>query len=88
MRFSHDERQAVFSFSDKVVGEDHASKVADEVEAFVKAHRLPMLITFDEDMAPELFNDGREVIFLFRGGFHDPGNEKGRLADAGGRRGR
>merc|ERR1711959_714599 len=68
MHFPHDEQQA--TFNGEVIN-------VDELEAFVKAHRLPMLITFDGDVAPELFSDGREGVFLFR----EKAEEKGQKAE-------
>jgi len=57
MFFGHDEKVATFS------GDLQNSA---ELEAFVKAHRHPMVTNFNADRAPELFSDGRPILLLFR----------------------
>jgi len=53
----------------------HDEKVADfkgdlgkaaEIETFAKAYRHPAVGKFDGETAPELFGDGRPILFLFR----------------------
>merc|ERR1719198_2437825 len=67
MVFPHDEKSAVFQGD---------NQVAAEIEAFVKAHRHPMVIEFNGEVAPELFGDGRPILFLFR-----DKDEKGEAAE-------
>jgi protein disulfide-isomerase A1 len=57
MFFPHDARSA-----------DLTSDIsnAEEIQVFVKAHRYPMVTTFDGEVAAELFGDGRPLLFLFR----------------------
>lgn len=57
MTFPHDEKSAVFS------GDMQNTK---EIETFVKAYRYPAVSIFDGETAPELFTDGRAIVFLFR----------------------
>lgn len=67
MFFPHDEKTATFT------GDMQNAK---EMEIFVKAYRYPAVSIFDGETAPELFTDGRPIVFLFR----DPG-EKGDAAE-------
>merc|ERR1719221_1993912 len=50
---------------------------ADEIEAFVKSYRQPMVSKFDGETASDIFGDGRPVLFLFR-----DKDEKGDAAEA------
>merc|ERR1712050_756849 len=38
----------------------------EEITAFVKEYRHPMVTIFDGETAPDLFGDGRPILFLFR----------------------
>jgi len=57
MFFPHDEKSAVY---------EGDLQSAEEVERFVKAHRYPLITPFNGETAPELFGDGRTILFLFR----------------------
>ncbi|CAJ1357679.1 unnamed protein product, partial [Effrenium voratum] len=57
MFFPHDEQSALFT------GDLNS---AQDIEAFVKAHRHPMVTDFSGETAAELFSDGRPILFLFR----------------------
>jgi len=57
MFFPHDQKVADFQGN---------AQSAEEIEAFVKAHRQPMVSQFDGESAPDLFGDGRPILFLFR----------------------
>lgn len=57
MFFPHDEQSASF---------DGDLQNAEAMESFVKSYRHPLVTTFDGETAPELFSDGRPIVFLFR----------------------
>ncbi|CAE6966457.1 Pdi [Symbiodinium sp. CCMP2592] len=57
MLFPHDEQSATFAG-------DLSS--AEEIEAFVKKFRQPMIADFTGETAADLFGDGRPILFLFR----------------------
>lgn len=67
MFFPHDEQQATFSGDMQSVS---------EIETFVRAYRHPAVTIFDGETAPEIFADGRPILFLFRDkGTHNPKGE-------------
>lgn len=68
MHFPHDDGVAHFKG-------DRLSP--DEIELFVKKHKHPLITPFNGEIAPELFGDGRPILFLFRD--HD---DKGEAAEA------
>eukprot|EP00933_Yihiella_yeosuensis_P013996 TRINITY_DN12717_c0_g2_i2.p1 TRINITY_DN12717_c0_g2~~TRINITY_DN12717_c0_g2_i2.p1 ORF type:complete len:486 (-),score=126.17 TRINITY_DN12717_c0_g2_i2:290-1747(-) len=57
MFFPHDEKAATFTGN---------MQSADDIEKFVKAYRHPIVTDFTGETAPELFADGRPILFLFR----------------------
>lgn len=57
MLFPHDEKTAVF--------QGDIQNTA-ELETFIKNHRHPLVVDFKGEVAPELFGDGRPILFLFR----------------------
>lgn len=57
MFFPHDEKTATFQGN---------MQSSEEIEAFVRAHRQPIVSNFNGETAPELFSDGRPILFLFR----------------------
>jgi len=57
MVFPHDEKVANFEWDMQDV---------KQIETFVKAYRHPVVSTFDGESAPEIFGDGRPIMFLFR----------------------
>jgi len=57
MSYPHDEKTATFTGS---------MDSADEIQSFVRAHRQPMVSTFDGETAGDIFGDGRAILFLFR----------------------
>jgi len=67
MFFPHDEQSAVFTGN---------MQSAEEIESFVKAYRHPIVTDFTGESAPELFGDGRPIMFLFR-----DKDEKGEAAE-------
>jgi len=68
MFFPHDEKVATF---------DGDLQNADAIETFVKSYRHPLVTPFDGETAPDLFGDGRAVLFLFRNL-----DDKGKAAEA------
>jgi len=67
MFFPHDEQVVTF---------DGDMQNAEAMAAFVKAYRHPLVTPFDGESAPELFSDGRPILFLFR-----DQDEKGKEAE-------
>jgi len=67
MIFPHDEKVATFSGDLQSVS---------EIETFVRAYRHPAVSAFDGESAPEIFGDGRPILFLFR-----DRDEKGEAAE-------
>lgn len=67
MFFPHDEQAATY--------EGDATDVT-QLERFVKSYRHPLVVRFDGDTAPEIFGDGRPVLFLFR-----DNDDKGKAAE-------
>jgi len=67
MFFPHDETAVSFTGN---------MQSAEDIEAWVKAHRHPMVTAFDGDTAAQLFGDGRPILFLFR-----DKDEKGEAAE-------
>jgi protein disulfide-isomerase A1 len=67
MLFPHDEKAADFPGN---------LQSADEIAAFVKGYRHPLVTTFNGETAPDLFGDGRPILFLFR-----DDDEKGKAAE-------
>lgn len=57
MFFPHDEKTAGFQGD---------MQKPEEMESFVRSFRHPIVSTFDGESAPELFGDGRPIVFLFR----------------------
>jgi protein disulfide isomerase len=57
MHFPHDEKVALLQGN---------PADAQAVETFVRAHRHPLVVNFSGEVAPELFADGRPILFLFR----------------------
>jgi len=57
MLFPHDEQSATFAGD---------LSNAEEIEAFVKKFRQPMIADFNGETAADLFGDGRPILFLFR----------------------
>jgi len=67
MFFPHDEKSATFAGN---------LQDATEIENFVKAYRQPIVTEFSGETAPEIFGDGRPIVFLFR-----DKDEKGQAAE-------
>lgn len=67
MLFPHDERAANF---------EGDVQNADELEKFVTSYRHPLVTPFSGETAPELFGDGRTILFLFR-----DNDDKGKKAE-------
>merc|ERR1719456_493219 len=57
MFFPHDEKVATFAGDLQSVS---------EIETFVRSYRHPAVSIFDGESAPEIFGDGRPILFLFR----------------------
>lgn len=68
MLFPHDDKAADFAGD---------LQSADEIATFVKSYRHPLVTIFNGETAPDLFEDGRPILFLFR-----DDDEKGRAAEA------
>jgi len=65
-----------FPHDEKAVSYTGNMQSADDIQAWVKAHRHPMVTPFDGETAAELFGDGRPILFLFR-----DKDEKGEAAE-------
>mmetsp|Transcript_93623 Transcript_93623/g.265085 ORF Transcript_93623/g.265085 Transcript_93623/m.265085 type:complete len:525 (-) Transcript_93623:53-1627(-) len=55
-----------FPFDEQIVSFPGDMQNPDEITSFVKAHRHPMVTAFDGETAPDIFGDGRPIVFLFR----------------------
>lgn len=55
-----------FPHDEKAVSYTGNMQSAEDIQAFVKAYRHPMVTPFDGETAAELFGDGRPILFLFR----------------------
>lgn len=67
MFFPHDEQVVTF---------EGDMQNMEAMSAFVKSYRHPLVTPFDGESAPELFSDGRPIVFLFR-----DQDEKGKEAE-------
>jgi len=67
MFFPHDEQAVTY---------DGDMQNAEAMAVFVKSYRHPLVTPFDGETAPELFSDGRPILFLFR-----DQDEKGKVAE-------
>jgi len=65
-----------FPHDEQVVNFDGDMQNSDAMAAFVKSYRYPLVTPFDGESAPDLFSDGRPILFLFR-----DQDEKGREAE-------
>eukprot|EP00397_Hematodinium_sp_SG-2012_P032686 GEMP01034822.1.p1 GENE.GEMP01034822.1~~GEMP01034822.1.p1 ORF type:complete len:520 (+),score=110.62 GEMP01034822.1:235-1560(+) len=59
MFYPHDAKFNILEPTSQIV-------IQSEVESFVRGHRLPIVVPFSGEVAEDLFNDPRPLLFLFR----------------------